>query len=215
MHNITLIFTKHKECENCNSIELYKIIEKINPEIIFEELSHTCFDESYNQKSLITLETNAIKMYLQNYNLKHIPVDTYPLPKSYYNDIGKMYDKIFNKSYQLRNLMDNELMITREHGFKYINSNQYDEFFEEFTILKESTLNVINDENLFRISLLEKEMIENREHEILSNIYNYSKEHNYNQALLFIGAGHRKTIIKLIEKFEIQEEIKLNWSFYN
>ena len=66
MYNITLVCTRHGESGNCNSIELHDIIEKIRPEIIFEELSQSHFDESYKQETLITLETNAIKKYLKN-----------------------------------------------------------------------------------------------------------------------------------------------------
>jgi hypothetical protein len=50
------------------------IIEKISPEIIFEELSQSHFDESFKQESLITLETNAVKKYSQNPKIKHIPI---------------------------------------------------------------------------------------------------------------------------------------------
>jgi hypothetical protein len=45
MHNITLIITGHREIGICISNELYKIIERINPEIIFEELSTRDFLE--------------------------------------------------------------------------------------------------------------------------------------------------------------------------
>lgn len=76
MHNITLIFTKHEEDGNCNSMELYEIIESINPEIIFEELSDSNFRKCYHEKNLITLETNAIKKYLQNHSIKHIEYST-------------------------------------------------------------------------------------------------------------------------------------------
>ena len=33
----------------------------------------------------------------------------------------------------------------------------------------------------------------------------------YKQALMFIGSGHRKFIFKLIEQFEVQKELKMNW----
>ncbi len=220
MFNITLIFTRHKECGNCNSMELHKLIEKICPEIIFEELSFSHYDESYKEKTLITLETNAIKKYLQNHKIEHIPVDTYNLPNSYYKDLDCMYNRILNnnkiiESHDLRNLLDNQSLLISQNGFNYLNSNQNDELFENFNILKERTLNTINDENLFRIDSLGKEVIEKREYEIITNIYNYSKEHIYNQALLFIGSGHRKSIIKKIEQYKMQGKIKLNWMLYD
>ena len=52
MHNITVISTNHKEIGKCNSEELYKIVESINPEVIFEELSGKLFEIIYNANSL-------------------------------------------------------------------------------------------------------------------------------------------------------------------
>jgi len=49
---------------------------------------------------------------------------------------------------------------------------------------------------------------------MLQNIYNYSKDNQYNQAIVLIGSGHRKSIIEKIEKYKIQESIKLNWTLY-
>jgi len=66
MNNITLIFTRHEAYGNCNSEELYKIIESIKHEIIFEELSPSNYIRSYLEETLITLETTAIKMFLRN-----------------------------------------------------------------------------------------------------------------------------------------------------
>jgi hypothetical protein len=51
MYNITLVCTKHKESGNCNSLELHKIIKAIKPEIIFEELSHSNFENLIAGKS--------------------------------------------------------------------------------------------------------------------------------------------------------------------
>ena len=100
-------------------------------------------------------------------------------------------------------------------GFSFLNSNQNDEIFEEIKILKVRVLNAINAETLFSIDRLEKEIIENREHEIINNIYNYSNDHIYTQALLFIGSGHRKSMMQKIQEYESNENLKLNWTFYN
>lgn len=145
MYNITLIFTRHQESGICNSTELHKIIKKINSEIIFEELSHTTFDEIYNRKIQTTLETNAIKKYLQHHKVEHIPVDTYILPNSYWENLELMYNRIINnnkieESYAFRNLLDNEIHMISQNGFSYLNSKKNDELFEEINILKEKIL---------------------------------------------------------------------------
>jgi len=201
-------------------MELHKIIESIRPEIIFEELSYINFTKCYHEKSLITLETNAIKKYLQNNNIKHIPVDTFDLPNSYYEELDSMYNRIINnnkiiESRRLLDILDKQSYLENQCGFSFLNSNQNDEIFEEIKILKVRVLNAINAETLFSIDRLEKEIIENREHEIINNIYNYSNDHIYTQALLFIGSGHRKSMMQKIQEYESNENLKLNWTFYN
>jgi len=80
---------------------------------------------------------------------------------------------------------------------------------------QEGILKSINEEKLFEISRLNKEVIENREKEILNNIYDYSKEHKYNHAILFVGSGHRSSMIRKIENRRTQDEIEINWIHYN
>src|SRR5690349_7112925 len=94
MYNITLICTRHKEIGKCNSFELEKLMESIQPDIIFEELSQSNFDKSYREGFLKTVETDAIKAYLQNHIIRHIPVDTYPRPYRYDEQVEYMYDRI-------------------------------------------------------------------------------------------------------------------------
>jgi len=55
MYNITLICTSHRNAGKCNSKELYRIIETINPEIIFEELSYMDFNKTYSGEYNIDL----------------------------------------------------------------------------------------------------------------------------------------------------------------
>ncbi|MEC3905979.1 hypothetical protein VOI54_03005 [Tamlana sp. 2201CG12-4] len=216
MYNISGIFTRHQEIGICNSFELLKIVEKISPEIIFEELQYSVFNEIYKEKGRTTLETNTIKKYLQSHSIKHIPVDTYDQPKSHeeecYNMLNKVSSQASMESFQYRGKIDHLSYLESHFGFDFLNSDQNDKILEEIDILKERILKSINDENLFRIATLEKEIVEKRENRILDNIYNFSKEHLYKQALLFIGSAHRKSIIKKIKTIRKQEKLIINWS---
>lgn len=219
MYNLNLVFTRHKEMGSCSSFELHRIIEMIRPEIIFEELSKSNYDKAYIEKSLITLESNAIKLYLQNHSIDHIPVDTYNLPDSYDENVGYMLrsltDSIRSESIYLRRLLDHQALLISQRGFNFLNSDQNDEFMERIHNQREIILDIINDEWLFQIANLEKEVIDKRENEIIDNVYKYSKEHAYNQALLFIGAGHRKSMIEKIKEHETQEKIEINWILFD
>lgn len=216
MFNIHLIFTRHFEDGNCNSKELYKIIESVKPEVIFEELSSANFHKSYQEGKLFTLETNAIKMYLLSHPIDHLPVDTLELPKLYEEERDRMLERItsnikLDESRNLRNLIHQLAEYTNKYGFQFLNSKHNDELMEKYSFLKEAILNQLNEDRLFQIHQLEKETIDNREEEMLSNIYQYSREHQYHQGLFFIGAGHRKSMLEKIKKYNEMEELKLNW----
>ena len=73
---------------------------------------------------------------------------------------------------------------------------------------------MICQKKLFQIHELFYEEQNKRENEIIKNIYNYSIENQYLQALVLIGSAHRKSIVEKIEKYKRQENIKLNWTFY-
>jgi hypothetical protein len=219
MYQITLVCTRHKESENCNSYELHNIIEILRPEIIFEELSNANFHQFHVQKIRSNLETNAIKMYLQNHPADHIPVDTYFFPISYEDDCDHMYERLFNnnstESFMLRRLIDKQSTLEEQYGFKFMNNDENDRLILEIQILIEKILQILNDKDLFRIRGLEKKVIAKRERAMLDNIYHYSKEHSYQQGLFLIGSGHRSSIRRLITEYVSTGEIKLNWTYFS
>ena len=50
---------------------------------------------------------------------------------------------------------------------------------------------------------------------MLNNIYNYSKQNQYDQAVFLLGAGHRNSIMQKIKVYNDNSDFKLNWLFYN
>lgn len=216
MHNITLIGTVHSENGKCNSDELYKIIETIGPEVIFEELSNDLFDRFYkgNQLSDESLEIKCIKIYLQNHNIKHIPVDIDVSPNLSTSEIEYMFNTF--KKYDVYKKLDNEQnLLTAKDGFAYLNSNNCSELFEKKKITEKNLMEFgINKNLLFHIYKLFHEEHDNRENIMLQNIYNYSKENQYNLAVLLIGSAHRNSVMQKITEYETKEKLKLNWTFY-
>jgi len=211
----------HKLNGACNPDTLYDIIKVISPDIIFEELSYTNYDKVYNAKTLTTLETTAIKKYLKSNNIKHIPVDTYPMPDDFDDNIEYMLGELLNRfelqeSFELKNLLDKQSSLISSNGFSFLNSDNNNRIFEEMDILKEKMLGKINSEKLYIIAQLEKDVIEKRENKILNNIFDYIREHTCKQALLFIGSGHRKAFIdKILFKNDVEgDKIRIITKYY-
>jgi hypothetical protein len=222
MHDITLICSPHKEQGTCNSNELYKIIETINPEIIFEEKTPSLFNACYKEQSVRnSLEANAIKKYLLKHQTEHIPVDTCDIENinkkdidCLKKDIDCMFDKIFNHEeyYHLENKL---VLLLSRHGFSYLNSDQCSEIFDKQHMLEEIIIKNTNDDKSIRTYKLWTEIHDKRENEMINNIYSYSKEHKFNRGLFILGAGHRKSIINKVQKRAMTESVKLNWNYSN
>jgi len=133
MH-ITLISTNHRENGKCNADELYRIIESINPEVIFEELPGKSFNDYYNgNPSSVPLEVKCIKKYLQYHNAKHIPVDIADPNRSSLEML--MFEK-FKRDTEYKKIKYEHNLLKRQRGFDYLNSDQCIEFVEKWTLVE-------------------------------------------------------------------------------
>jgi len=229
MYNITHISTCHSEQGKCNSDELYKIIEYINPDVIFQELSRKLFDFYYsnsfdrfyinrilqNQRPpYVFLEVICVKKYLQSHNIKlpvPVDIDICLLSEKQREDMLASFRK--NKDY--KKLFDDMFLSMTLEGFDYLNSDKCIDLIEQMKIIGKNIVELEINKDMYCIYKLFYEEDNIRENAMLENIYNYSKENQYNQAVFLIGAGHRKSIMKKITEYEKISEIKLNWSYGN
>lgn len=213
MFNITILSSFHLERGKCNTVELYKIIEKIQPETIFEELPSDVFEIIYNMgRSPESLEAITIKRYLKNHQIDHVPVDTLHINEA---ELFNEFDLIESKSNEYAELMKQQLSMIIQNGYSFLNSDECEELNDRIRIIEENILFEINNPLLYNRYLADKELHNKREDMMLQNIYNYSKKYSYNKALFICGSEHRKPLIRKIQRFEMTERIKLNWILYN
>lgn len=208
--NITLLSTVHKEFGKCNSEELYKIIETINPNVIFlEELeeNYTAYDHLMFSKFRIfsnRLEQLAIQVYRHTHNVKYVPV----------LDIG-LSEEVVKRAQIAKNhgsyqrLLENFESLVINCGFDFLNSPKCIDLHDE---MRELEFQIIEDE-FFHQKV--NDSIHEYENSMLRNIYSFSKVNSFNKAIFMCGSAHRKSIIEKIEYFNIDSDIKLNWSIYN
>ncbi|KAF0198895.1 MAG: hypothetical protein FD166_886 [Bacteroidetes bacterium] len=218
MYNITLISTEHRESGKCNTSELHKIIESISPEVIFEEETNDeRYQKYYNEEnSYNSLEIQCIKKYLLNHDIKHVPVDAEPNQYLTFQEWDYMFDTF--KKYSAYNQIVKEHCTLRDReGFSYLNSEACMEIHEKMKITERQLIEFsgINKSELLRIYKLFHKEHDFREGTMILNIYNYSKENQYNKAVFLIGYAHRKSITQKIIEYEKRENLELIWTFYN
>jgi hypothetical protein len=208
MPDIYLILTVHQEYCNCDEEGLYKIIEEIKPEIIFEELDYEDFNKKY--KEPCTVETKTITKYLQNYKTEHIPVDTYV--DTEFNEEKKTYieEFIVENDNDYRKLIVMQKKYMGRDGFKYLNSLQSSEAMRKIITQEEIFFKNTDNEKYKKAYREWIKSRDNRECEILKNIYKYSKMKKYSKGIFFIGAHHTNSITNKIQEYK-EEGIKINW----
>lgn len=216
MHNIHLVCTFHSELGKSNADELYKIIEQINPDVIFEELKPYLYNMVYDKgiyDESAPLELKCIRNYKQQHNIKNFPVDI-EVNSTLSNDVDRMLALFGN--YDIYNQIEIEQKKKIElGGFDYLNSEEFSDLVKRKRSIEAEIVEKINKRQLNRIYKSFYDDMDFREIIMLNNIYAYSEEINYNQAVFLIGAGHRSTIMRKVAEYQLKKEIKLNWNFYN
>jgi hypothetical protein len=228
MSSITLIATGHKEKGLCNSHELFKIIEQISPDVIFEEIPPSKFEAVYAGTRQDSLEVKTIKAYLQKYpDVHHYPVDLDIDQEAEKQGRQEVYEmsSIFNhESHEYYHLSRLNTYWTEKSGFPYLNTERCSVLMLRKKNLETQVLEALkNDKSQTaidheRLGLAYKQwmdQIDDRENEMLINIYSYMEQKKYTRALFLVGAGHKKPIMQKIQEIESKEEIKLKWTFYN
>ena len=214
MHNITLVCTFHSELGKCNADALYKIIEQINPDVIFEEITPYLSDMVYNKgfyDETAPLELKCIREYKLKHNIKNIPVDI-EVNSTLSNEVDRMFALIGNYDIYNQIVIEQKKNI-EQCGFDFLNSEEFSDLVKKQRSVEREIVGEINKRQLDRIYKSFYNDMDFREIIMLNTIYAYSEEINYNQAVFLIGAGHRSSIISKIIEYQLKEEIKLNWKF--
>lgn len=216
MPTIILLATVHKERGNCNSNELLKIIERIAPDVVFEEVPPSKFVEIYEGGSRRdSLETETIKTYLHTYPIAHFPVDLDidELNEEHFLRNAKKMLNTFDQYPDIMHLRCQEEEMAARYGFPYLNSEKYTVLSDHRKNLEKNTVRIINHQELSEIYKNWLDIINKREMEMIRKVYDYVATYNYNRGLLLVGAEHKKPIIEKIPAFENSNTTKLSWDF--
>jgi pheromone shutdown protein TraB len=214
MHNISLVCTFHSESGKCNADELYKIIEHINPDVVFEELTPYLYDIIYNKNIVdetAPLEIKCIRNYKQQHNIKKIPVDM-EVGSTFSNNVNRML-ALFEKYDFHKEIVSETKRMIESDGFDFLNSDEFSDLVEKQRTIERTIVEGINNRQLNRIYKTFVEEQDYRENFMLNTIYAYSKENNFNHAVFIIGSAHRSSIIRKVAEYQLNERMKLNWTF--
>jgi hypothetical protein len=218
MHKITLVGSAHRENGLCNAGELLKIFRAIEPEAVFEERRPADFDSYCKQGIGLSLEAQAITSYIEFKPLRRVPVDRYDIPENLLADIKREFDSVFDyveqtsREYQVLNEESDKSVC--QYGFRYLNSVAFATVMTRIAEIEEETINETGNQGLIRALEKWRHLIQRRETEMISVIYEYCRENAFNTGVFLVGAAHKMGIAKVIEHYASAEADLIEWKFY-
>lgn len=208
--NIYLISTVHKEKGNSTSANLFEILNKIKPDVVFCEASPEMFESFKKGLFQSSLELNAIENLSKYHSFSFVAVDTYPAPDSNFRyQVNIMFDSI-SKDKEHTNAWRRNYANTHKFGFEYLNSDESIEIFNELAkrenhIITQSANAVYKD-----VYMKWKNVLDKRENEMLENINSYVENNEFEKAVFLCGSSHRKAFLNKIEE---GNNIQIKWHF--
>ena len=209
MPNITLISTMHYKNGKCNANELYNILKKESPELVFLEALENTYSEYekmmfssfgvYHRK----LEIEAIQKYSIDSSIKYVPVLDSELPDSF----EKKYEQI-SKNSQFQKMLNEFSTLAETNGFQFLNSQLSITLHQNMRMFERHLLNY---DDLNKTVNAEIDAYENS---MIQNIYSYCRSNRFEKAVFMCGSAHRQSIIEKIRNPNSKKEVDINWVVY-
>ncbi|MCF8068295.1 MAG: hypothetical protein K9L30_06895 [Desulfobacterales bacterium] len=212
MKSITLVCTVHKENGAANASNLYKILDQVQPEIIFLEVTP---DDFKNYRTAPGLEPKAVLEYKRNLDVTLIPVDLKIIDKNIHTKFQRLFGVIdANSTVEYQKKYQDIQKRVYESGFFYLNSDQCSKDHAELNSQDFKTVRKVNDPEIMELYEYWNAMISLRESEMINGIYEYSRNNAFQKAVFLVGAAHRDSTITKIEETSGHSLTNIEWQCY-
>lgn len=215
MKEIIIIFTAHKEFGAFSSSSLIKILEALQPDLIFLEASPDDYHQQFVVRNYDSLESKALFNFQKTNDVDIIPTGT-SKSKEFLIESHMKYQRL-NRAIEVHSTAQYRGKYTQREskenmeGFAYINSEEYGEVQKELNL--EEKIILEETENIEFIKLYEwwHALHDERESEMLTNINNHCLNMLFEKAVFLIGAEHRNSIINKTKEL-VTDNIK--WRYH-
>lgn len=211
MHEITLVCSAHRENGFCNAVQLLRILQRLAPEVVFEE-TRPC-----DLNSTWSLECKAIAKYRERHVFQQVPVDRYDIPANLLEtlraEIDRVFDCVEQTSEEYLALKDESGRNVYSHGFEYLNSPAFAAMTAKLSDIKNETISRTHDQRLIRGLEAWRVVTQSREREMVRNIYGYCRENVFHNGVFLIGAAHQSGIVRELARHAGSEGVQITWRF--
>ena len=214
MSKIVLLGTTHRESGSCNERELARILEALEPEVVFEETRPSDFDLIYSKNPPHGLEPRALKNYATKKPVKQVPVDCYTIAPDFAESINRLFNYV--ESYSNEYLSANAKMheMSWKYGFDFLNSQECLDLVEYQRSVFDQAVNASGDRNLIDLLSEWNQSLYHRENAMVDGIYDFCRNNSFKKGLFMIGTNHLPFIGRLIANQMKIEPTLIEWEVW-
>lgn len=212
MRTLIVLGTGHVEDGACTSEELYTIIQKINPQVFFCEISPEKLHRFMKRTDVITPEMEVIKRLIKEESIVIVPIDVNEDP------FDKRLEAMFSlfkrrmKVYSnANNMLLNEAYLK---GFPFLNSVDSDKIFRDQNDMEKYFINEVKNQELSDFYSEWLKWNDLREDQWINLIQNYFEINKPKKAVFLVGAGHRFRLMDKIENVQERNKVIVDWEFF-
>lgn len=213
MSTLIILGTAHSEGGVCTSEELNKIIQEINPEVVFCEASPEKLPLYLKRTDVITPEMEVIKKLIKENSIKIVPIDVNEDPfdkrlEAMFSLIKRKMKVYLNAS----NILSNETYLK---GFTFLNSADSDKIFRDKNSMENYFIDKVKNQELSDFYSEWLKWNDLRENKWITLIHNYFKINKPKKAVFLVGAGHRYRLIDKIKNIDDNNKHFFDWDFFH
>ncbi|MGJ8592924.1 MAG: hypothetical protein ACSHXF_10270 [Aquaticitalea sp.] len=212
MCTVIVLGTTHSEGGACTSEELYKIIHKINPQVVFCESSPEKLPQYIKRTDVVTPEMEVIRKLIKEKSTEIIPVDLNEDPfDKRLEDMFSLIKREMKVYYNAHSVLLNETYLK---GFTFLNSLDGDKIFKDMDDMEKYFIDKVKHKELTDFYFDWLKWNDMRENQWISLIDKYFKLNKSKKAVFLVGAGHRHRLMDKIKNIEDGNKIFFDWNFF-
>ncbi len=215
MSTLIVLGTAHVEDGACTSEELYKIIQKINPQTVFCEFPPEKLPQYLKRTDVITPEMEVIKRLIKKKSIEIVPIDVDENP--FDTRLEAMFKLIKREMGEYAGATQLLLNETYLKGFPFLNSVDSDKIFRDKNSMEKYFINRNKEKYNGLLNFYSQWLKWNdiRENHWINLIQNYFKLNKPKKAVFLVGAGHRYRLMDKIESVQDGNKVVVDWDFFH
>lgn len=212
MSTLIVLGTSHSEGGACKSEGLYKIIQEINPDVVFCESSPKKLPLYIKRTDVITPEIEVIKKLIKEKSIKVVPIDVDEDP--FDKRLEAMFSLFKRRMKVYSNANNMRLNETYLKGFSFLNSVDSDKIFRDQNDMENYFINEVKNQELSDFYNKWLKWNDLRENQWINLIDKYFEINKFKKAVFLVGAGHRYRLMEKIENMQDKNRILVDWDFF-